>query len=232
MVGSDVHLNARLASYDVVNGGHWLHRRSSSASSGPEYRLCQGTDRWSWWLFRVRKYAHPLADHGRRPAPPASVSCCGYIGVVKARLSSSFVHTKTSAVRPFVVLRAPHRTTTRSELQRTLRQPARLFDQRSAKETELRTGKTTTSQREVSGRCQFWWQSCPCLVGHRLRVVDLIEASRLRSYGPPDKIYYADVSQCTWVTRLLRGAKGVRFKRATKKRVKLLCRSTGTLHVF
>ncbi len=103
----------------------------------------------------------PVNKEQRRLNGRASLS--GRVAVVKARLPSSFFHTKTSAVRPIVVPRALHRTTTRSALQRTPRQPARLFDQQSVEETELRTGKTTTNQREGSVRCQFWRQFCPCL---------------------------------------------------------------------
>lgn len=104
----------------------------------------------------------PVNKERRRLNGRASLS--GHSAVVRARQPSSFFHTKTSAVRPFVVPRALHRTTTRSALQRTLHQPARLFDQKSVEERELRTGKTTIYLREGSVRYQFWRQFCPCLL--------------------------------------------------------------------
>ena len=107
------------------------------------------------------------------------------VAVVKAHPSFSFVHAMTSAMRPFVVPRAPHRTTTRSALQRTLPLRVRPFHQQSVEQTVLRTGKTTEHQTGGSARCQIWQQFYPCLDHHagvHVRVVDLREALYCRRY--------------------------------------------------
>lgn len=123
-----------------------------------------------YWQASTRWFGHKLLWHWT---------------LIRVHPPFSCLYAMTSAMRPFLVPRAPHRTTKRSALRRTLPLRVRPCRQQSVEQKVLRTEKTTEHQTGESARCQMWPPFSPCLdhhLGVQFRAVDLREASYCRSY--------------------------------------------------